>query len=121
MFTNLKLAAAAAVALALVVVLAYQGYNHIFQLGYQQAQLACNLEKEQYKQELAQKVVELEQELENVANTSNQQKQQLTKTINNLAIKLKTQQVVTIKNGECVPATVFIDSINQAISEANLK
>jgi vacuolar-type H+-ATPase subunit I/STV1 len=94
-------------------------YNKIYTRGYEQAHLECAEARQQYEQELQVKVTQLEDKLATTQQLANKKQQKLTKQILTISQQLKTEPVTIIKNGECLPSTNFLDSINQAIIKAN--
>ena len=71
--------------------------------------------------EVKQKIQDLETALQETAIEGERKKQQLGKTIKEIKSKLKQQPITIIENGKCIPAVIFLDSINEAISKANSK
>ena len=96
-------------------------YNKIYTRGYEQAQLECAEAKQQYEQELQQKVTQLEGSLTTTQQQAAQKQQKLSKQIISISEQLKLQPVTIIKNGECLPSQTFVDSIGEAIMRANQK
>jgi Tfp pilus assembly protein PilO len=104
-----------------VAVMGFFIYNKIYSRGYQQAHLECAEAKQQYEEELQVKVTQLESSLANTQQLATQKQQRLNKQIVVITQELKTEPVTIIKNGECLPSTNFVDSINEAIMRANEK
>jgi hypothetical protein len=114
----------AIVVIAIIVVLSmlgYYGYNVVYERGKQQAKLECLEEKQKYELEVKQKIQDLETALQQTAAEGERKKQELGKTIKDIKSKLKQQPITIIENGKCIPAVIFLDSINEAISKANNK
>jgi len=111
----------AGVIIAALSLLAYYGYNSVLEQGKQQARLECQEERQKYELEVKQKIQDLETALEQTAAEGERKKQELGKTIRDIKSKLKTQPITIIENGKCIPAVIFLDSINEAISKANNK
>jgi len=110
-----------ALILAIVLILGYFGYKTVYNRGVEQAKLECEQQRQKYEQQVAEKIQTLENALEQTAKQSETKKQQLNKTIREIKSKLNTQPITIIENGKCVPAVIFLDSINEAISRANQK
>ena len=96
-------------------------YNKIYTRGYEQAHLECAKAKQQYEQELQQKITQLEGSLIATQQQATQKQQKLNKQITSISEQLKLQPVTIIKNGECLPSQTFVDSIGEAIMRANQK
>ena len=96
-------------------------YNKIYTRGYEQAHLECVEARQQYEQELQQKVTQLEGSLMTTQQLAAQNQQKLSKQITQITEQLKLQPVTIVKNGECLPSPTFVDSIGEAIMRANQK
>jgi Tfp pilus assembly protein PilE len=107
--------------IAVLSLLGYHSYNVVLERGKQEARLECQQEKQKYELEVKQKIQDLEIALEQTAMEGERKKQQLGKTIKEIKSKLKQQPITIIENGKCIPAVIFLDSINEAISKANSK
>ena len=68
---------------------------------------------------LQQKISDLEITLQQTTAKAERKKQQLNKTISEIKSRFVSESVVVVENGKCIPATNFLDSINEAISKAN--
>ena len=99
----------------------YYGYSVILERGKQQARLECQEERQKYELEVKQKIQDLETALQQTAAEGERKKQELGKTIKAIKSKLNQQPITIIENGKCIPAVIFLDSINEAISKANNK
>jgi ABC-type iron transport system FetAB ATPase subunit len=107
------------IVLAGLALLGYYGYNSILEHGKQQARIECLEEKQKYELEVKQKIQDLEIALQQTAEQGERKKQELGKTIRDIKSKLKEQPITIIENGKCIPAVIFLDSINEAIFKAN--
>jgi hypothetical protein len=96
-------------------------YNKIYTRGYEQAHLECVEAKQQYELELQQKITQLESSLTTTQQLATQKQQKLSKQIISISEQLKLRPVTIVKNGECLPSQTFLDSINEAIMQANQK
>ncbi len=96
-------------------------YNKVYTRGYEQAHLECAEAKQQYEQELQQKITQLEGSLTATQQQATQKQQKLNKQITQITDQLKLQPVTIVKNGECLPSQTFVDSIGEAIMRANEK
>jgi hypothetical protein len=96
-------------------------YNKIYTRGYEQARLECVEAKQQYEQELQNKITQLESSLNTTQQLALQKQQKLNKQITTITQQLKIEPITIIKNGECLPSQTFIDSIGEAIMRANQK
>lgn len=96
-------------------------YNKIYNRGYEQAHLECIEARQQYEQELQQKITDLETSLATTQKSALTKQQKLSKQIQEISTRLKAEPVTIIKNGECLPSQTFVDSIGEAIMRANQK
>jgi vacuolar-type H+-ATPase subunit I/STV1 len=118
MFTNIKLLTIAGFVAILLVTIAYF-HRATLEAGKQQAKLECMQERDREAQLARDKIAELEQNLKDINAASEQKQKDLGKYIKQITDKLKNQPVTVIENGKCVPAIIFIDTINQAVNRAN--
>jgi Tfp pilus assembly protein PilE len=102
-------------------IIAFFGYNKIYNRGYEQAHLECVEARQKYEQELQEKITNLETSLITTQKLATTKQQKLSKQIQEISSKLKTEPIVIVKNGECLPSPSFVDSISEAIMRANQK
>jgi ABC-type iron transport system FetAB ATPase subunit len=118
MINNIKITITAII-IAVIAILSYFAYSAVYNRGMEQAKLECQQEKQKYELQVKQKIQDLETALQQTAIESERKKQELGKTIKDIKSKLSAQPITVIENGKCIPAVIFLDSINQAISKAN--
>lgn len=111
---------AAAVIVVVLGLLLRQGYVHVENQGYQKAQAECIKKFDEYNTSVNERIRGLEENISEMAGTLIDQNQSLSTDIASISGRLKKLGPTTIiKEGKCVPAPVFVDSLNEAIDRAN--
>lgn len=118
MITNTKLII---IAVFVAILLAAGAYFHraTLEAGKQQAKIECMEQRDKEAQIARDKIAQLEQDLQNISMASEQKQKDLGRYIKQITDKLKNQPVAIIEGGKCIPAIIFIDSVNQAVNRAN--
>ncbi len=109
---------AIALAITAIVGVAYRtAYNH----GNLSGRDSCIEETEHLVQQIHARISQVEKTLDKVADMATIQQEKLSKDIDEILKRIKSQPVVVVKNGKCTPSTNFLNGINEAIRRANEK
>lgn len=96
-------------------------YTKIKSIGYKEAEIACTKRFEVYQATVDKRVKDLEGSVKGFDETFKELSLSLSSDMNKILIASKKQPTVIIKDGKCVPAPQFVDSLNEAILRANQK
>lgn len=99
----------------------YFGYSIAYNDGVNAATLECIKEQRKFQEQVNERVTSIESSLKDIAKSGNENEVQLSKDIGEIRKRLKAGPVVVIKEGKCTPSPILTDSINSAISRANMK
>lgn len=99
----------------------YFGYSIAYNDGVNAATLECIKEQRKFQEQVNERVTSIESSLKDIAKSGNENEVQLSKDIGEIRKRLKAGPVVVVKEGKCTPSPILTDSINSAISRANMK
>ena len=119
MFTDTIKATIAVSILALVIALGYFGFSYVKNLGFQEANAACEKRFREYTKQIDDKLTEVQTSVTQTADgmiTSNQALQDDLRKIGFRVSKLPTTIVV---DGKCVPNPAAISEVKEAVRRVN--
>ncbi len=99
----------------------YSIYTKIKADGYQEATIECTKKFAEYQAQVDARVQKLEASVKGFDETLQESTISLSNDINKILNSSKKQPTVVIKEGKCIPAPQFVDSLNEAINRANKK
>ena len=96
-------------------------YHKVKSIGYEQATAECVKKFSDYQTQVDTRVQKLESSVKSFDETLQESTIALTNDINKILNSSKKQPTVVIKEGKCLPAPQFVDSLNEAINRVNKK
>ena len=101
--------------------LSYFGYNHIKQIGYEEAEVKYTKLLEEHNKAIAAKISELEKSSRALVAVTESNNTKLTQNIDQIVLGLNAKTLTVIKDDKCIPTKEFSDSfgkLNSAVNES---
>jgi len=118
MFQTWTIKLIAEIAMSLVISLAlYAGYNHIKQIGRDEATAVCQARQKEADAKLDVHIQNLEMLSTSIVKDSQDYNTKVSKGIKDILNNMKT--TYTIVDGKCAPSPAFTDAYNKIIRKAN--
>lgn len=108
-----------AIIFAVVTGVGYTTYNHIKDIGFQEAKVICDENFKKYEEQRSKKISEIETESKDLAAQSKLREGELTKKMTLLKKQLKIKPLVLVKEGKCTLTQEFSDSFGKINQTAN--
>lgn len=105
--------------LVLFGLLSYFGYNHIKQIGYEEAEVKYTKLLEEHNKAIAAKISELEKSSRALVAVTESNNTKLTQNIDQIVLGLYGKTLTVIKDDKCIPTKEFSDSFGKLNSSVN--
>lgn len=119
MFTDTIKAIIAVSILALVIALGYFGFSYVKNLGFQEANAACEKRFREYTKQIDDRLTEVQTSVSQNAETMITSNQLLQEDLRKIGFRVSKLPTAIIVDGKCVPNPAALAEVKEAVRRVN--